>query len=551
MSLLKLKKIKPMIQKDNGYYNTSLEIVKEFIQTVTIIDDKAQFSGNEYESYFDAGRIIKQFAEQGKICSVFKFTQKEDIDRIANISHKSDITILDWKMEPSESTNSEESDDEDETEEDNAVSKGFYALEILKKIISSEYNPLKLFVIYTDEVELNRIVDEIKKELNQLNSQIQTQDETPYSFSYKNIKVSIFGKEEVKTKAKHSTEIADRSYTYEELPEAVYDEFVNFTHGIVSNLFLKSVASIRANTYLLLNTFQRDIDPAFIAHKGLLPIPDDAHDHIIELIGSEIKCIIGGALHETTTKSLIEGFIDSLDENHLLDYTDNNGKQQKFSKDDFKSLLSNPKSKESLSNKTIKNLPEDLPKSIFKANAPSLTSDDVVKKANNSNIEFAKLTILKKRYLKFNEPILTLGVILKGTTVSGEDEYWICIQPKCDSLRISEDENMHHGRSFLFLNLSKVDVGGEIISNTNLRFKLNYDISKAKQYMFRPVKNGMILVRGEEPNKWFFLDSFGRRFEYICELKNDFAQNIANNFASKVSRVAVNHSEWLRLNASK
>jgi hypothetical protein len=142
-------------------------------------------------------------------------------------------------------------------------------------------------------------------------------------------------------------------------------------------------------------------------------------------------------------------------------------------------------------------------------------------------------------------------VIIKGTTVSGKDEYWICIQPKCDSLRIPQDENMYLGRSFLFLNLSKVDNGGEIISNTNLRFKFNYDISKAKQYMFRPVKNGTISVRGEEPNKWFFLDSFGRRFEYICELKNDFVQSISNNFASQISRVAVNHSEWLRLNASK
>ena len=38
---------------------------------------------------------------------------------------------------------------------------------------------------------------------------------------------------------------------------------------------------------------------------------------------------------------------------------------------------------------------------------------------------------------------------------------------------------------------------------------------------------------------------------YFRELKNDFAQGIANSFASQVSRVATNHSEWLRLNSIK
>jgi hypothetical protein len=534
-----------MIRKNSNYYNTSLAIVKEFIQTVTIVDDKAQFINNGSEPYFDAGQIIKHFAEQGKICSVFKFTEKNDVGKIINIAQKSDITILDWKMEPSEDEEIDEDVEEnDETEEDEVRSKGFYALEILKQIMSNEYNPLRLFVIYTDEVELNRIADEIKKELNNL--EIQTQDETSYSFYCNNSKITIFGKEEVKTKATHVKEIAERSYNYEELPEAIYNEFVHFTHGIVSNIFLKSITSIRTNTYLLLKTFQRDIDAAFLAHKGLLPIPDDAHDHIIELIGSEIKCVIGGDLNETVTNLLIESFIDLLDEKHLLDYKDNSGVPKKLSPEEFKSLLHDSKFKNGLSKSTIKNLPENLPKSIIKADDPLLRQQDIEEKSNKSNIEFAKLTTLRSRYLTYNKPILTLGVILKGTTVAGKDEYWICIQPKCDSVRIQENE-----RPFLFLSLTKVSSNGHVILNTDLGFKISYNTAKAKQFMFKPSQNETIIVKGKNFNEWFFLDSFGRRFEYVCELKNDFAQNIANKFASELSRVAVNHSEWLRLNANK
>lgn len=86
---------------------------------------------------------------------------------------------------------------------------------------------------------------------------------------------------------------------------------------------------------------------------------------------------------------------------------------------------------------------------------------------------------------------------------------------------------------------------------SNLGFRIEYSVIKARQFMFRPTKKGMVVVKGNSSKEWFFLDSFGRRFEYVAELKNDFAQGIANIFASQMSRVATNHSEWLRLNVSK
>lgn len=533
------------MQKDSNYYNSSLEITKEFIQSVTMIDDKASFSegGEGSSEYFDAGQVTKKFAEDGKICSVYKFTEENDIDKIVKISQKSDVTILDWKMALFNS--GQPNDTEDDLEEDDKASKGHYTIEILKRVVSSQYNKLKLFVIYTDEVEFNRIIDEIKKSFVDIGLEIQ--NESHYSFHCNSNKVTIFGKEALKAKATHVKEILERSFDYAELPEAVYVEFANFTHGVVSNIFFKSITSIRANTYFLLDTFHRDIDAAFITHKGLLPTPNDAHEHIIELIGSEIKSVIGGALDEVITNSLIENFVDSLDESHFLEYKDENNKNIKFSKEKFKSFLIGNKYQFVAPKKT---LPDDLTKSIIQARDSSLDQQQLKDTAHQSNIKFAKLTMLKNRYLKFNKPILTLGVILKGTSISGEDEYWICIQPKCDSLRIPENENNYIGRSFSFLSLSKID-NGEIVYDTKTRFKVEYSIKKSRQFMFRPTINNMVFVRGEDSEKWFFLDSFGRRFEYVCELKNDFAQSIANTFASQISRVAMNHSEWLRLNVNK
>ena len=543
-----------MVPMNSDYYKTSLEIVKEFIQTITIVDDKAQFIRHsafgkgkapftiqEEGASFDAGRITKQFAEDGKICSVYRFTEKEDVKKIVKIALKSDVIILDWKIEISEKELSEN----DELEEEVVRSKGFYTLEILKEIIKSEHNSLKVIVIYTDEPAFVRIVNEIQKAFEGKNIKDGNSDE-PFSLYYNSNKITLFGKEELKGKTTHLKDIAQRSYSYEELPGAIYEEFVRFTYGVVSGIFLKAIASIRTNTYLLFSTFKRDIDAAFIAHKGLLPIPDDAYDHIVELIGSEMKSVINGALDDTTMNRLIDSYIDSLDETLLFEYKDKDGVKKKFSTDEFKSLINDPNGKNSLSKASKSVLHEELPKSLIKAYNSSLPLKEVEDKAYKSNCEFARLTTLKKRYPGLNyNPFLTLGVLLKSKDISEKDEYWICIQPKCDSVRICEEE-----RSFLFLSLSEESKNREIMLDVNTGFKINYSVIKAKQFLFKPTDNNVVKVQGE-PDDWFFEDSSQKRFEYLCELKNDFAQSIANEFAARLSRVALNQSEWLRLNAKK
>lgn len=557
-----------MMQKNSRYYNESLNIAKEFIQSITMVDDQAVFSNGEPvgANFFDAGTMIKSFAEQAVMCSVFKFTEEPDVIRIAKISQKSDVTILDWKMEP---PREEESEGDDDLEDDDIDPKGYYTLEILKNVIGCKYNKFKLFIIYTEEIDFNRIIDKVENSLQSIQLEV-IKDKSSFSILCNGNKITIFGKESLKGGVKHSKEIAKRSFTYEELPDALYSEFIDFTHGVVSNIFLKSITAIRANTYFLLNTFQREIDAAFIAHKGLLPIPDDAHDHIVELIGSEIKSVIGGALKEFVTNSQIETLIETLDVKELvfdavkyelaqIPGINTTNIPSNFSIDEFKSLFSNGlisickyedepvKSKIELSKKVIKHLPQV----IIKGHNSQLKKSVVERMAKQSNIRFAKLTTIRNRYLDSNKPILTLGVIIKGTTVSGKNEYWICIQPKCDSVRLAEDENMYQGRSFMFLSLAERFTNGDIVLDSKLGFKIEYNIIKAKQFMFKPTKKGMVVVKGNTPNDWFFLDSFGRRFEYIAELKNDFAQGVVNTFASQVSRVATNHSEWLRLNASK
>lgn len=555
-----------MINPNSSYSINSLDIVKEFIQSIAIVDDKAAYSNDPTATsdFFDAGRIIKSFSEEGVVCSIYKFTEEDDVFRIAKVSKRSDIIILDWKMNPTQASvaHVEDDDEDDDEEDDEKVSKGYYSLKILEEVIPSIYNKFKLFIIYTDEIDFIRIADEIKAKL--VSKGLKVSDDSKYSFLCNSSKITIFGKEALKERTSHLEEIANRSFSYSELPNAIYQEFFTFTHGVVSNIFLKSITSVRANTFCLLDTFNRTVDPAFISHKGVLPLPDDAHDQIIELIGSEIKSVISGALSENDTNNQVDSFIELLNEDHLLFTIDKTGLPNvdnipsRFNIGAFKNLVhkgvisvckydkETAKSKIELSKKAIQNLPT----MIIKANNPGISNQDVLNFAKNSNLKFAKLTTLRNRYLNTNKPILALGVIVKGKTISNAEEYWLCIQPKCDSVRIAENENQYLGRAFIFLNLTKTSSKGEIILNSGM-FNVKYSISQVRQFTFRPTKNGMVQVRGEEIAKWYFIDTFGMRFDYLGELKNDFAQGIANNFASQMSRVATNHSEWLRLNIAK
>ena len=53
---------------------------------------------------------------------------------------------------------------------------------------------------------------------------------------------------------------------------------------------------------------------------------------------------------------------------------------------------------------------------------------------------------------------------------------------------------------------------------------------------------------------WYIIDDTGIYFDifnenqklyWVCELKNDFAQLISNQFSTQISRVGIDHYEWL------
>jgi hypothetical protein len=58
----------------------------------------------------------------------------------------------------------------------------------------------------------------------------------------------------------------------------------------------------------------------------------------------------------------------------------------------------------------------------------------------------------------------------------------------------------------------------------------------------------MVVKAQKDPNvaDFFFLESQGKKFIWVGELKFAYAQRIINQFATQFSRVGLDEFEWLR-----
>ena len=190
----------------------------------------------------------------------------------------------------------------------------------------------------------------------------------------------------------------------------------------------------------------------------------------------------------------------------------------------------NEASGKSLSNKEE----EKISKQII--NLFAYSNIDVAK----SNVDFAILTHHKNIFQPVIEPpILTLGSIIKDKN----NNHYICIQQRCDSVRIKEGQ-----RRFLFLPLE--DEGEyPLIVNNSLTLFPNKSSFALKTIRFKPQEGATIIQASMVNDKYIFTSIHKEAYEWVVDLKEMHAQRILNSYCAQLSRVGLNESEWLRLSA--
>jgi len=430
----------------------------------------------------DAKEITNSFMEKGIICSVIKCekdTYDSQEDNFIKLMKNADIIVLDWNL---------------------FNDGGERVTKLIQKLISidNELHEVRSLIIYTAND-----LSSVKKKLEEISVNF---DENAYiSNNTKYTIISLLSKE-----SKDATE--SRKVTFSELPTKCIYEFTKSFQGIIPNVAMASISTIRKNTHKLLSVLNKNLDIAYLSHRTLLPNTEDAEKHLEEIITSEIESII----HESNVGDNAK--YDIIKDSKLLI-------DKKYEGKEFIECLE----------KGVGNIGIE-EKKINKSVKKCYTNDWYGEEAESKKAEedLVKLTTLQTKYTKNNVP-LTLGVIIKE---ENSENIFLCLQPKCDSVRLSTNTD------FILLLLKKSTDKFDLLCGDH-KYKIKYNKENRKTISFK-VPQGSSSITFNDENNYIAADE--KKYKYMASLKKMQAQRIANEYASYISRVGLNESEYLRRN---
>ncbi|TXK36459.1 hypothetical protein FVR03_17775 [Pontibacter qinzhouensis] len=472
--------------------------------------------------------LIDTFAEIGLVCAVLKPVDKDERleSQTDHATQKSDIVILDWQISESE------------------TSPGETALRLIKKIIKTDSKDrLRLIAIYTTSQDLHGITEKVS-------DVIKTPSETAsidgFEITRGPIKVVIY------QKSGGTTTIAEHRVVDEaNLPEKLINDFTSLTKGLLSNVALKSLGALRENTHRIISKFNSGLDAPYVAHRILTNPSEEAETHPIPLLTSEFNEILEDCnVCDEVSIDSIKIWLNHLEDVSII----KDDKLEGISSTQLKELIGILLEK-GLEKERTKGTPSnwrDLLKALYRSEKVRLSELTVLlskdeEQGAEKDLDFAVLTTMRSHYSNIS-PSLKLGSIIKemdGTI----QRYLICLQPLCDSVRVTKE------RKFPFLPL--VEASSESPNDFEIVLQIDGDYKKFKVKLnpyllelipFKPHAGDKEIKATLDSNNIFSLKDSAemKQYRWVGELKFPQAQRIVNKFGSQISRVGLTESDWLR-----
>lgn len=537
------------------FFEASKKIANDYLQSIVFIDDKAYENltdgqGPNINHDFNALKVSEAFAKKNKICAIYRPTQKSDIDFLSLIAQKADIVILDWFIHI-DKTIIQNEEEEDDVVDDH---RGSFTLDLISKIICSDsQSGLKIIMVYTGDTDLPGITEAIRCRLLKDNIKITTSENCRIISDSLIVSIIYKSKGGDENPFKYNPDLKEKVKTYEELPEVLLNEFTNLTAGLLSNFALKALTEIRNNSSKLLNTFSKKIDPAYLSHQSLLPNQDDANNLLVELLIDSIGGILRYKnINKAITPHLIELWIKGNVYEKSKNILNGESHETKHNYSRTHKLL-----KDVLNSKELdvenrfktclipNGFTEKTIKSYQNVNNISLFTDLSVVGQEEILKEFALLTHSKSCYIPSSiEPVLSLGSVIKSSIEKNGCFYYICIQQRCDSTRITKP------RRFLFIPLKEIKKGPfNLVTPNGEKLRIINNSYSLRTIKFAGDPDEFVVKATKKIEKFYFNQLYtqdNEELEWIFDLKDLTAQKIANDYAMTLSRVGLDESEWIR-----
>ena len=490
-------------------------------------DNLAQFPLN-------AKLLIESAMASGLICSVLRSKEGDDLlKRVVRAAEIADVVCLDWEIH----------NDGGDT-----------ASEIIKTIIQKDAEQngrLRLIAIYTGEKRSEDIMDKIFATIPQKLIKDHEFNKKPLQIESKNgVRIVCLFKAHgiVLSEPMNANQVSE-----DQLPKRLQTEFAKLSEGLLSDVALATIASIRTSTHHVLSKFTGNMDGPFFHHRASIPSPDDAEEYAVDIVLSELKGAVDK--HQVAIdyagSEAIESRIREMagDATKLTLHYEEDGKPctSKLEVDYVIKIITDG-SKPTLRENRPSGSPGD---KQFEKNLSSLFCESK-ETAHQQMHEFAALTCVQaypgSHLYRSGQLLPKLGL---GTIIQNQDKiYLMCLQASCDSVRIKGE------RSFLFVPLDEQEFKPEYvipILTGSGEFKFtglgtsSESYCKARSIVFSPCPNtGTVNAERVDGTDFHFKDKESNTYHWLADLKHQRALRTVQRLGQQMGRIGIDEFEPYR-----
>lgn len=528
--------------------------VDDFLQTVVMVDDeafrRADLPSGPADEAWDAGdddapaavqsvrlkapaatpppddldpnATTKAFGSRGLTCAMLSpqtpEENKEVKDPLLRTASRADLVVLDWML----------NGDDGET-----------TLKLLHDLLRHDEGVerrLRVVAVYTGEPKLQRIANRMRDVVTSVLTGYEVEDDPALPhFTCGPVRVTVLAKEYINNLPE---EHAPQRVTIDELPDRLADEFSVLCTGLVAGATVSALTGIRQEAHRLLTALGPEMDPALLGQRLSLNQPVDVERQLEALITSEIGAIIADRQvgSQAGIKRVNQWLAaqDSLAPGGLLDG---------ITAKERLGFLTVGLGEDRLDMQCTETQRRKADLRRIRARATELFVVDR-DSADGANRAFSERMVIRTRYSK-PDPVLRLGVVVERS-----GEYALCVQPACDSVRLTERT------TFPFLRLGIRDVDDLAAAHFLLRdpgrnqawVALALDAKPASLMLidFDPNDDEVVPSRKlvGQPR---FVATDNKRYRWVADLKTEHAQRTVENLARQFSRVGLTDPELLRL----
>jgi len=545
-----------------------LAAAKEFAQTMIVVDDQAKGTptvenvsplnvprrgaarasaesedevkkSSMIDHQLDSKLLIDTAMELGLICSVLCPANKDEdiVGRVVKAAERVDIVSLDWEM---------------------FGDSGKTAIKLIRGIVLSDLKKmgrLRLISIYTGDKRLADILASIFNSFDDPERALLKLRLDGASLSGRNgLKIICLFK-------KHGTQVLPQFGRFQvsesELPSRLLNEFASIAEGLLSNIALATVASIRSVAHHLISRFNGRMDGPYFLHRASIGTAEDAEQYALDIVLSELKSVVDrdGVARRWAGSDAITNRIDAMakDGESLDFHFERDGKPlvAKAPIAEVKQFVISGRKNELFS---FKNEPKP-GKKDYENSFPSVFSASL-KEAQESMYEFASLTGIRSfpGSRVFNDGSGALPVLRLGTIISNSaSEYWLCLQAACDSVRVTEKT------AFFFVPLEVVDSRPEhVVPVLDAHGNFSYlglnlvskAYTKSVSFVFEPILcDASLCVSAVMRSKgvFTFTDVKGSSYLWIADLKQRRALRVSQKVGAELARIGFDEFEPFRI----